>query len=139
MAKRKLKINPFDLIIVIFIIVLALIFGVSINNKPNLGSKVVDVEVKISNEDTINSILPKVKTSQVVYYSGTKYPVKQISYRIENNSSGQVKNLFIKLQGMGEIIDGQSIFNGQRIYLNQKVEIHSDYQVQGYVVNYYAD
>lgn len=139
MAKRKFNFNVFDLISILIITVFLGIILFSYNNKPNLGMDTVIVEVKISNIETINAILPKVKISQTVYYSGTKYPVQQLSYRTSKNKSGEIDNLYITLKGPGDIVTGNSIFNGQRVYVNQKVEIHADYQAQGYVTNYYAD
>jgi hypothetical protein len=109
------------------------------NNRSFLGSKNLLVELKISNTDTINSILPKVETSSTVYYGGSKYPVTQDSYRIIKDEDGDNLYLYITLRGLGDISSGNSIFNGQRVYLNQKTEIRSDYQVQGYVADFYYD
>lgn len=139
MAKLKFRINIFDILAIIAVIILACIGIAAWNNKPFLGSRTVLVEVKISNEATIQMILPKVKLASEVFYSGTKYPVKQVSYRTENDKNGQVQYLFVVLSGKGDITSDKSTFNGQRIYVNQKVEIHADYQAQGYVADYYYE
>lgn len=136
MVKRRFRVNIFDILIVVAVIAVVLIGVVSWNNKPFLGDKNVLVEVRFSDPGLINSALPKIMTAKEVFYSGTKYPVQQVSYRIENDVNGQIKYIFVTLRGLGSIIDGNSIFNGQRTYINQKVEIHADYQLQGYVVDY---
>lgn len=136
MVKRKFRVNIFDILIVVAVIVVALVGVVSWNNKPFLGDKNVLVEVRFSDPVLINSALPKIMTAKEVFYSGTKYPVQQVSYRTENESNGQVKHLFVTFRGLGNISGNDSIFNGQRTYINQKVEIHADYQLQGYVVDY---
>ena len=136
MAKQKFKINLFDIFAVIVLVSIICIGALSYFNKPFLGEKDMLVEIKISNTETINAILPKVVTSKTVYFSGTKYTVKQASYRIENGVNGQAQYLYVTVEGLGTIFDDGSIFNGQRIYVNQKVEIRSDYQAQGYVVDF---
>lgn len=136
MAKQKFSINLFDILVAIAVIAIALIGVLAWNSKPFLGNKNVLVEVRFSDPVLINSALPKVMTAKEVFYSGTKYSVQQISYRTENDASGQTKYLFVTLRGLGDISDNDSIFNGQKTFVNQKVEIHADYQLQGYVVDY---
>jgi hypothetical protein len=140
MVRRKFNLNIFDLFVVAAILAVLSIVLFSYSNRPYLGSRTVQVELKVSGAETIQAILPGVETTDEIYYSGTKYPVKQVSYRAEADYSGQINNLYIIIQGPGDITSEKSIFNGQRIYLNQKAEIHSGYQAQGYVVDfYYAD
>lgn len=139
MAKQKFSFNVFDLIFILIITVILGIIIFSYNNKPNLGTDTVIVEMKISDIENIDAILPKVGASRTVFYSGTKYPVEQVAYRIGKNKAGEVDSLYITLKGPGNVIEGSSVFNGQRVYMNQKVEIHADYQAQGRVINYYAD
>lgn len=136
MVKQKFRINLFDLLVVILIIVAVVVGGISYGSKPDLGNKNALVVVKISNSETIKAILPQVKLAAEVYYSGTKYPVKQISYRTELDINNQAEYLYVTLEGPGNIYDGSSIFNGQRVYVNQKVEIRGDYQAQGYVTDF---
>ena len=139
MAKLKFNINIFDVFAVIALAILICVGIAAWNNKPFLGDRNMLVEIKISNEATIQMILPEVKLAKEVFYSGTKYPVKQVSYRAENDKNGQIQYLFVVLSGKGNIASNNSIFNGQRIYVNQKVEIHADYQVQGYVADYHYE
>jgi len=111
----------------------------SYSSKPFLGDTNLLVEVMISDPTTIKAVLPMVGTTKKVYYSGSKYQVEQISHNTEQNNDGTVKYLYITLRGLGKISDGASIFNGQRIYNNQKVEIRSDYQAQGYITDFYYE
>lgn len=136
MVKRRFRVNIFDILIVMAVIAVALIGVASWNNKPFLGDKTVLIEVRFSDPVLINSALPKIMIAKEVFYSGTKYPVQQVSYRTENESNGQMKYLFVTLRGLGNISGNDSIFNGQRTYINQKVEIHADYQLQGYIADY---
>ena len=140
MAKQKYRINLFDLLVIFLVIITALIGFIAYNNKPSLGERTLIVDVRISNIETIEAILPTIKTASEVYYSSSKYPVKQLSYDVEKDVSGQIKYLNIKIEGPGLISDGKSIFNGQRIFTNQKVELRADYFAQGYVTGFgYAD
>ena len=137
MAKQKSSINLFDLLVIVAIICIGLICIFSYNNKPFLGEKDVVVEVIVSDPATIQAVLPSVKLASVVYFSSTKYPVEQISYRTESDTNGQIENLYITLIGPGTINVGRSIFNGQRIFANQKVEIRADYYAKGYVTGFH--
>lgn len=136
MAILKNKVNIFDIFIAIVLVLAAVFLIFSYNNKPYLGSKNVSIEVRVSDGFTIESINKKLKDNVQVFFSGTKYPVIQDSHRFEYDNLGGIKYIFIKLKGLGDINDGKSIFNGQRIYINQKVEIHGDYWAQGYIVDY---
>lgn len=139
MGKSKFRINVFDAIALIAIVSFVLVVALSWNNKPYLGSRNVSVEVMVTARNTIKAVLPKMESAEIVFYSGSKYPVKQISYRTENDAYGQIKYLYITVEGLGDIASGKSIFNGQRIYINQKVELRGDYQVQGYVTDYHYE
>lgn len=136
MVKQKSnKVNLFDIFVILFVSLLCLIVAIAYQNKPYLGSKNTIVTVEVTDDETISRVEKELQSTAELFYSGTKYPVKQISYQITNNESND-KTLRINLSGLGEIKEGDSIFNGQRIFLNQKVELRSDYFVQGYVVDY---
>lgn len=136
MAKLKFKVNLFDGFIVVVLLLSCLIVAFALNNKPYLGEKTVLVKVEISDKDMIKRVLPELASAGNVYFSGTKYPVKQASYETKVGNDGAVEKLYVNLSGLGQIKEGDSIFNGQRIYLNEKVEIRDDYFIQGYVVDY---
>lgn len=133
MVKQKFKINLFDIFTIVIIALVLLIAVFSYNNQPYLGKKNIQVVIKISDDSVINRVLPELDKTKEVFYSGTKFPVKQVSYKTKNDE------LYIIVSGLGDIKENDSIFNGQRIFLNQKVELRSDYFVQGYVVDYYYE
>lgn len=136
MVKPKFKINVFDFFAIIAVILVIVIGLISLYNKPSLGGNTVFVTIKITDADKIEAALPFIKSNTTVFFSGTKYPVKQASYRIEKSAAGKTQALYVNLQGPGEIETGNSIFNGQRVYINEKAEIRADYQVQGYIVDF---
>lgn len=136
MAKRKFKINWFDGFILVVVLLACLIVAFAWNNKPYLGEKNMLVKVKIDNEQVVKTIMPKIIEAGEVYFSGTKYPVRQVSYETHVDNSGVIDTVYITLSGLGKMDEDNSIFNGQRIFLNKKVEIRNDYFVQGYVVDY---
>lgn len=137
MAKRRFRANLFDVFILIIILILACLLIFGWNNKPYLGSKKVIVSVRTVDSQSIENILPIVEKSndKQVFYSGTKYPVIQKSY-YTSAINGNISSLTITLEGLGDIADNNSIFNGQRIYNNQKVEIRSDYFLQAFVTDF---
>lgn len=138
MAKRKFKINIFDVFVVFVLILFGLIFLLSNNNKLDLGNKKVLVDVVINDQSTIENIKNYVKNGGQVFYNSTKYPVTMKSYLMQYSPNSVTMHL--TLEGYGDISDNNMIFNGQRIFANQKVEIRSDFFAQGRVVKvYYAN
>jgi len=134
MVKRKL--NLFDGFVILAVALLIGIGLVAMSNKPYLGDKNVLVEVRFSDTAAISASLAAVKDEKTVFYSGTKYSVNQVSYRTELDAEGQIKYLYVTVEGLGKIKDNDSIFEGQRIFDNQKVELRGDYQLQGVVTDY---
>lgn len=137
MVKRKFKINVFDGFVVAVIALACLICVIAVNNRPNLGSKNVLVEVVVSDPETIKNVSDKIPNTKTVFWSSTKYPVQQINKVMQYSPNETTMHLTFK--GPGEIVENNSIFNGQRVFLNQKVEIRSDYFLQGRVVKIYYE
>jgi len=140
MVKLKFRINLFDAAIIVAIVLAVLIAVFALYSKPNLGGRTILVDIGIIQDGVVSLIAPHVKSDKDIFYSGTKYPVLQDSYQLSKNPINQSDDLTVTVRGPGNIAEGNSIFNGQRIYINQKVELRGDYQVQGYVTGFrYAD
>lgn len=135
MAKLKSKINLFDAFMLTAVILLGICAALSWNNRVDLGDEAMLIVVQVKDDAVIDRIMPELDFTKEVYYSGSKYPITQKGYWLVDDETGG-EDLNITLSGMGEIKDGDSTFNGQRIYLNQKVELRSDYFAQGYIVDY---
>jgi hypothetical protein len=135
MAQQKFKINLFDAIVGLAIVLIVAVLAFSYDNQVDLGSKPMLIVVQISDDEVISRIMPKLDFTSEVFYSGSKYPITQRGYWLVNDETGG-QDLNITLSGMGEIKEGNSIFNGQRIFINQKVELRSDYFAQGYIIDY---
>jgi hypothetical protein len=136
MVKQEFRFNVFDIVALVVAILLIVLVIVGWNNKPYLGSKKMLVTVQVTDRQTIDNVKGVVidYNGKTVFYSGTKYAVTQSSFQLMSD------RLLIVLEGLGDISDNSSIFNGQRVYINQKVEIRSDYFVQGYVTDFkYVD
>ena len=132
MAKQKFKINLFDLFAIFIVVAFCVIFCVAHKNQTYLGSRNVLVEVHVTdNNIMVKSALPMIKKDPAVYYGGTQYTVKTISY------NGTDDDFYITVEGLGDIKTGESTFEGQRIYVNQKTELRGDYSLQGYVTKFY--
>jgi hypothetical protein len=135
MVKFKPKINLFDLIITVIVLLAIFVVLFAYENRPHLGSKPMLIVVQIKDDDAINRVMSELDFTEEVYFNSTKYPIIQRGYWLVDDETGG-QDLNITLSGMGDIEDGNSIFNGQRIFINQKVELRSDYFVQGYVIEY---
>lgn len=141
MAKNKVKLNVIDILVIVSVILLGLAVYLGRNNTPYLGTRTVVAEVEIMDVNIINRILSTVKAEngKTIFYNSSKYPVKQESFNIVRDESGSIEKMTIDLSAPGDVVRDRSIFNGQRIYVNQKVEIRGDYYVQAYISGYHYE
>ncbi len=135
MAKRKYKLNFFDIIVLTIILLGAVVIAVAYDNKPYLGSKMVNVQVVVTDQPTIENIKSKLDGSKNLFIDSDHYPVEQVSYELITGADGALR-LFIKLRALGDIRQDKSILLGQRIYANQKVILKGDYSATGYITDY---
>ena len=138
MARRKLRINLFDLMFVAILVLAVITVAIGWGNKRSMGSRQMIVTVEISDQQAIDNILPVVERSDnhQVFYAGSNNMVLQKSHVVLYNAVGDIDRLDVTLRGLGDIDENASIFNGQRIYANQKTEIRSDYYMQGFVADF---
>ena len=140
MARLKFKINLFDVAIIVVIVLAIVVTVFALYSKPNLGGKTMLVDISVTQDSVVALVAPQVKSAKEIFYSGTRYPILQDSVKLTKSPVDQSDDLTITVRGLGNITDNNSIFNGQRVYVNQKVELRGDYQVQGYVTGFrYAD
>lgn len=135
MVKSKLKINLFDLIVSVLLLLVVFVVVFAYKNEPNLGSRPLLVVVQVKDDEAIERVMSELDYTDEVYFNSSKYPINQKGYWLVDDEDGG-KDLLITLAGMGDIKESDSIFNGQRVFINQKIELRSDYFIQGYVVEY---
>lgn len=123
---NKFAINAFDsgsIIIVAFILMMA-VYSLFIYQAPEFNQKIY-ATLKVSADNIETEAL----SQKTVYLNSVNIPVDVSAVRREGDF------LLITLSAPGEIKDGVYIFNGQRILVNQKSEIHSTYFAQGEIVS----
>jgi flagellar basal body-associated protein FliL len=130
-AKMK-KFNIIDLFIIGFIALLSVLLLFMVFSKPKEYQKNVLVTVKIEAAQGANEILPVAENSKEVYFNSAKEPVEEVSLDKEI-ANGQLVAVNIRLRAKGELDSNRYIFNGQRLSVNQKAEIHGKYFAQGKV------
>ncbi len=141
MAKLKFNVNIFDVFVVIVLFLIATVIVIGWNNKTYLGSHKVQVDISIPNFDTATTVLPSIKNNndQKMFFSGSSDQVTQRNVLVDSNE-GKIKSIVITVEGMGDIGTDESIFNGQKIYIDQKVDLRGNYYTPGYVIGYkYVD
>lgn len=127
------KINIFDVLIILFISLFLVLAGLfyfykkeEVVGKPSL----LTVRVYQNHDD----IAPKVKQEKTVYFDSLDKSLEQVSVK------EYPKYLDITIKGEGVLDDGRTIFEGQRVLVGQKAEIHSSYFAQGVITEIrYAD
>lgn len=92
-----------------------------------LGTLQVTVEVR--GAETIDAIQEQAMSEQLVYLNSVDEEVDVVSVDRDEDS------MRIVLSGPGELdAEKGAIFNGQRLLIGQKAEIHAGYFAQGTVV-----
>jgi hypothetical protein len=119
------KINFFDgllvLVIAIFIVLLVIVY---LKPPKNLGEPAsITVEV-IQNADLVYEEAAKMGT---VYLNGQKQASKITDVEKDN------ERILITIEGLGTKEDEVYVFNGQRVLVGQKAELHGGFWAQGYI------
>jgi len=132
--KNFRKINPIDAFAVVIIILFAVLVCLSFTRVKAVQTRDVELTVYIRASDQSKIIAPKAKEQEEVYLNSVDKPVKTVKVEEKDGS------LQITVVSKGEIDGDRYIFNGQRILIGQKAEIHGAYFAQGYVKDIkYAD
>lgn len=127
MKSKKITLNPIDLTAAVIIALLVLIFLLVVNMKePQTGRPVV-LTVEITDPTQGALVYSEAKKLGDVYLNSVNVPVKVV------NVSKNGNKLDIEVLGQGDISDNRYIFNGMRVLVGQKAEIHANYFAQGYI------
>jgi len=125
--KSKLKINPIDAVVIAVVVLLTLIFILGTTIKKSETGTPMLLTVEITDQNQISLIQKEAEKSGSVYLNSVNKPVQVV--KVEKNGD----KLDIQVLGQGEISNGTYIFNGARVLIGQKAEIHSGYFAQGYI------
>jgi len=134
------KLNIFDIFIILSLLLIALTFVLAKNSPKNLErGRPILVTVKVP-EDTAEIIFKEASKLEEVNISTIKNKVKTFKVDKITDENGKIVNLYITLLGKGEITQDRFVFNGIRILIGQKVDIHGKYHALGIVSDVkYAD
>ncbi len=120
------KPNLFDYAFLsILLILIATFFFFSLNKNDYLTDK---VQLKIKITLNYNSISGTAATGET-YLDSINVPVKISA--VEKGSDNGVDYFLVTLQGNGKIEKDQTIFEGLRVWVGQKAELHGSFWAQG--------
>jgi hypothetical protein len=123
------KINPFDLLIAVAILCLAVIIVFVFFPKKSTDSKKTLVTVRT--KTNISEVGPTITEGENTYLNSVNTPVK-----VDSTVMGVVDNqnyLDVTVEGQGSIEPGRYLFNGQRLLVGQKAELHGKFWIQGII------
>jgi hypothetical protein len=123
------KINPFDLLIAVAILCLAVIIVFVLLPKKTADSKKTLVTVRT--KTNISEVGPTITEGENTYLNSVNTPVK-----VDSTVMGVVDNqnyLDVTVEGQGSIEPGRYLFNGQRLLVGQKAELHGKFWIQGII------
>jgi hypothetical protein len=130
MAQLKLsKLNIIDLATVMAVVLMLGILGLYSLNRPKAETTRLNVTIEISDASQVQVITEQAAKDKTIYLDSINIPISVSSV------SKQGGKLEIHLQGSGHVDNnGYFIFDGQRILIGQKAEIHANYYAKGKIV-----
>ncbi|MEI6266696.1 MAG: hypothetical protein WCP14_02300 [bacterium] len=127
---KIIKFNKISIIDWIFLAVttaLVVLLGISYIYKPDITGKPTLLTVRVTSDTA--SIEKTIAIQKQVYFNSTNNPVDYIGLKKEGT------NLFITVRAPGKIEKDRLIFNGIRVLVGQKTELHSIYFAQGLITD----
>lgn len=123
----KIKLKFFDILIFLSLV---LIFAVFFMKPLKIESVSTLVTVKIPRNEVENEI----EKDGEIFLNSVNEPVKIERYQVVGD------HILITLEGAGLIEENRYIFNGQRVLVGQKAELHGKFWAQGIITEVkYAD
>lgn len=125
MKSDKIKANVIDVLSGVLLFVLVVVVFFAYKNPVVSTGKATLVKIKVEREaDTVYSEAQKLGD---VYFNSVNKPVKAVKAEKKGGF------LEITLSAPGQIESDRYIFNGQRVLVGQKAEIHGTYFAQGVI------
>lgn len=132
---KKIKLNIIDLAVITVVLLFAATFVASQVYKPKQLSTKLKVTVRVYNKEISDAIYDQAEKDKVAYLNGVNKPVNILEVKRVSDGNACTNYLDIVLNGPGKIdSDGSYEFNGQRLLINQKAEIHGNYFVSGAIL-----
>jgi hypothetical protein len=119
------KINKFDALVILIVALFLLIVAIIYSGGPRELGQPILVKVAIEQNDEV--ILPEAQKMGTVYLNGQKQASKITDVEKDN------ERILITIEGLGTKEDEVYIFNGQRVLVGQKAELHGGFWAQGYI------
>lgn len=122
------KINLFDSLVAILLVGLVILFGsIALFPKRDLGTPAF-VTVKV--QQGAEEIYPEAQKMGTVYLNGQKAESKIVEVEKQPGA------VLITIEGFGKKEGEVYLFNGQRILINQKAELHGGFWAQGNITEF---
>lgn len=125
--KNNKLVNVFDLIALLVVIFVVSLFIFSLCYTPKITGKPMTVTIKVTSDDKAIYEIAKDQKQVFLNSSNQSLSVKRAGY--------QDGYLEITLTGIGEIKENNTLFNGLRVLVGQKAEIHGNYYAQGIITS----
>jgi hypothetical protein len=129
MQNKVKAIKALDLVVLALLLFLGLLFLLP---QKQISSHRVLLKYETSRD--VSAIAPVATKTKEIYFDSEKDPVKVISAILKGDK------LEVTLEGPGSVESGKLVFNGLRVMIGQKAELHGDFWSQGVITEIkYAD
>lgn len=133
MAQLKLnKVNIVDITVITVVVLIIAIGGIYYLFTPEPVNTRLRVTFHIGDQVISKAIVDQAKIDKTVYLNSVNSPLDVVVVKENIDKTGELSSLDIILEGPGYVdAKGNYVFNGQRILVNQKSEIHGNYFAPG--------
>lgn len=133
MAQLKLsKLNIIDVAAVVVVLLVIAMGAIYYLQKPKSVDTKLIVTVHVGDPIISKAILSQAQADKSVFLNSVDKPLDVQVVKGAFDATGQLNALDIMLEGPGYIDKNNNyIFNGQRVLINQKAEIHGNYFAAG--------
>lgn len=122
------KFNIIDLLALGIVMLFgSLVALIAVQPERNLGTDTI-LEVRVPNPS--NALTTEMEKKGTVYLNGVDVPATIIRVTPENGAA------LLLIEGKGTEKGELMTFNGQRILINQKVELHGSFWAQGTIIGF---
>lgn len=129
---KIIKANIIDVTVLVVIALVLAIGAIYYTYKPAPVNTKLIVTVHVGDPIISRAILTQARTDKKVFLNSVDKSLDVRAVNEATDTAGQLVALDIVLQGPGYVDkNGSYIFNGQRILINQKAEIHGNYFAAG--------
>ena len=129
----KNKYVVFDAITLFLILFVVLVLAYMITTKTKTEERNMVVSVNIGYAPQARLVYGEATKLKPIYFDSVDRKLETVKVEKTLDKDGQINDITVYVKGKGNITDSRIIFNGLRIMVGQKAELHGNFFASGVV------